>query len=250
MELYMKKSFNYLAHASCFVLGSTLAHADSDSSRGNTPDKLFKAMDTNTDGYVTGEEFNLYRSKNSVKIDFDELDSNGDRSLTLDEMKAGDKKMTDGGRGSRDSSREWSDSSRGRSTSSQANPDSSQGNMHDQMFKDMDTSSDGMITRDEFNAFGAKKFQQMDANGDGQISSEEMKAAHKKMNDGARSSGGSSRERSDNSRWRSNSSQGGSGDSGTSQRSGSSSSRSSSSGSNSSGSDGSSSSGGSGGSGN
>ena len=65
-----------------------------------------------------------------------------------------------------------------------ANPDSSQGNMHDQMFKAIDTNSDGTVTREEFNAFGAKKFQQMDANGDGQLSSEEMKAAYKMMMSG------------------------------------------------------------------
>ena len=65
-----------------------------------------------------------------------------------------------------------------------ANPDSSKGNMHDQMFKAIDTNSDKSISRDEFNAFGAKKFQQMDANGDGQLSSEEMKAANKKMMSG------------------------------------------------------------------
>lgn len=65
-----------------------------------------------------------------------------------------------------------------------ANPDSSQENMRDPMFKVIDTNSDGTLTRDEFNAFAAKKFQQMDANSDGQLSSEEMKAAHKKMMSG------------------------------------------------------------------
>ena len=66
-------------------------------------------------------------------------------------------------------------------TLAHANPDSSQGNMHDQMFKTMDSNSDGMVTRDEFNNFGAKKFQELDANGDGQITGEEINAAHKKM---------------------------------------------------------------------
>lgn len=65
-----------------------------------------------------------------------------------------------------------------------ANPDSSHGNMHDQMFKTMDSNSDKMVTREEFNAFGAKKFQQMDMNGDDQLSPEEMKAAYKKMMNG------------------------------------------------------------------
>ncbi len=59
-----------------------------------------------------------------------------------------------------------------------------QGNMHDQMFKDIDANSNKMVTREEFNAFGEKKFQQMDTNGDGQLSPEEMKVAHKKMMSG------------------------------------------------------------------
>jgi hypothetical protein len=50
----MKKTLIHLTVSSCFMLGAAFAHADSDSSRGSSPDKLFKAMDTNTDGYVTG----------------------------------------------------------------------------------------------------------------------------------------------------------------------------------------------------
>ena len=45
----MKKTFSYLAITSCFVLGTTLAHADSDASHwkmdGKMQDKMFKAMD-------------------------------------------------------------------------------------------------------------------------------------------------------------------------------------------------------------
>ena len=71
-------------------------------------------------------------------------------------------------------------------TVAHANPDSSHGNMHDQMFKDMDTNSDGMVTKDEFNNYGAKKFKELDVNGDGQVTGEEMKAAHKKMDGSGR----------------------------------------------------------------
>ncbi len=66
-------------------------------------------------------------------------------------------------------------------TVAHANPDSSQGNMQDKMFKDMDTNSDGMVTKDEFNNFGAKKFTEMDVNGDGKVTSVEMKTSHKKV---------------------------------------------------------------------
>ena len=66
-------------------------------------------------------------------------------------------------------------------TAAHANPDSSQGSMQDKMFKDMDTNSDGMVTKDEFNNFGAKKFTELDSNGDGQVTSKEMKDSHKKV---------------------------------------------------------------------
>ena len=66
-------------------------------------------------------------------------------------------------------------------TVAHANPDLSQENMHDQIFKTMDTNSDGMVTRDEFLSFGKKKFQEIDVNGDGQITGEEIKAAQRKM---------------------------------------------------------------------
>ncbi len=49
----MKKTFKYLAITSYFVLGTSLAYADSDSSHGNMQDKMFKAMDANSDGKVT-----------------------------------------------------------------------------------------------------------------------------------------------------------------------------------------------------
>ena len=93
IELHMKKTFNYLAITSCFVLGTTLAHADADASYGKMHDKMFKAMDTNSDGMVTMDEFNAFHAKK-----FKEMDVNGNGQVTLEEMKAGYKKMDDGGR--------------------------------------------------------------------------------------------------------------------------------------------------------
>ena len=89
----MKKTFNYLAITSCFVLATTLAHADADSSQGNMAAKMFKAMDTNSDGMVTREEFSAFGDKK-----FKEMDVNGNGQITLEEMKAGQKKMMSGGR--------------------------------------------------------------------------------------------------------------------------------------------------------
>jgi len=42
------------------------------------------------------------------------------------------------------------------------------------MFKAADTNNDGVITRDEFNAFHEKVFDRMDMNGDGKISRDEQ----------------------------------------------------------------------------
>ena len=161
MELLMKKSFNYLAITSCFVLGTALAHADADSSQGDMAEKMFKAMDSNTDGMVTREEFSTFGDNK-----FKEMDVNGNGQITLEEMKAGHRKMMSGGR--------------------QMDNDSSQGDMAQKMFKAMDTNSDGMVTREEFRTFGDKKFKEMDVNGNGQITLEEMKAGHRKMMSGGR----------------------------------------------------------------
>jgi hypothetical protein len=96
MEIQMKKTFNYLALTSCFILGTTLAHADTDARSGKMDgkmqEKMFKAMDTNTDGMVSTDEFNAYHAKK-----FKELDVNGNGQITLEEMKAGHKKMMDDG---------------------------------------------------------------------------------------------------------------------------------------------------------
>ncbi|RFC39068.1 MAG: EF hand [Candidatus Nitrotoga sp. LAW] len=93
----MRKAFSYLAMTSCFVLGTTLAHADTDAHHGKMvgkiQEKMFKAMDANSDGMVTVDEFNAFHTKK-----FKELDINGDGQITLEEMKAGHKKMMDGSR--------------------------------------------------------------------------------------------------------------------------------------------------------
>lgn len=89
----MKKSFNYLTFASCLVLGSTLAHADSGSSQGNMDHKSFKmdqtmlkAMDKDSDGKVTKEEFKNYTKMKDV-TDFDVWDVDGNGDINAWEMK-------------------------------------------------------------------------------------------------------------------------------------------------------------------
>lgn len=89
----MKKTFSYFAITSCFVLGTTLAHADIDAHHGKIHEKMFKAMDANSDGMVTTDEFNAFHA-----MKFKEMDINGNGQITLEEMKAGHKKMMDGGK--------------------------------------------------------------------------------------------------------------------------------------------------------
>jgi hypothetical protein len=94
----MKKIFNYLAVTSCLMLSTSLAHADSDSDLSQHPnreDKMFEAMDVNSDGKVTREEFLNY-------------DFGGSQNSRY-------KRMSEGARSS-DGSRQWSDSSSGRSS--------------------------------------------------------------------------------------------------------------------------------------
>jgi len=63
--------------------------------------------------------------------------------------------------------------------------DGRMGQMHAQMadahFKEMDTNSDGSISKAEFDATHNKYFQDMDANKDGKLTPEEMQAGHMQM---------------------------------------------------------------------
>lgn len=88
----MKKTFIHLAITSCFVLGTTLAYANPGSNEENMADKMYKDMDTNSDGVVTKEEFNSFGAKK-----FTEMDVNGDGQITRKEMKGAKKKMDGSG---------------------------------------------------------------------------------------------------------------------------------------------------------
>ena len=176
----MKKTFNYLAITSCFVLGTSLVYADSDSNSRDVENRMFKAMDVNSDGKVSRDEFMNYDFKAAEKY--------------------GCQGMNDDARSSDGSSREWSDTSRERSTSSRTNSPSKKekyagtgvsglaaGGADSTDGAAMDTNSDGRVTRDEYNNYGKTKFQQMDSNSDGEINSDEMKAGSNDVNRRVRS---------------------------------------------------------------
>lgn len=111
----MKKTFNYLALTSCLVLGSALAHADADSAHGGKYDNKFKAMDSNSDGKVSREEFNAFQQRN-----FQQLDANSDSYLSSEEVNEGKKKMKDDSRSSSSQTRGSWDSRSDRSSDSQS----------------------------------------------------------------------------------------------------------------------------------
>jgi hypothetical protein len=111
----MKKSFNYFAITTCFVLGTSLAHANPDSSQENMRDQMFKVIDTNSDGTLTRDEFNAFTAKK-----FQQMDANGDGQLSSEEIKTANKKMMSG---ESNKMSDW-DSSKARSKKDSANPKS------------------------------------------------------------------------------------------------------------------------------
>ncbi|PZQ45439.1 MAG: hypothetical protein DI551_07385 [Micavibrio aeruginosavorus] len=55
------------------------------------------------------------------------------------------------------------------------------GHRGERMFEMQDTNKDGVVSKDEFQAFSTKKFDELDANKDGNITKEEGKAHHDAM---------------------------------------------------------------------
>lgn len=116
----MKKISNYLAITFCFVLGTNIARADADANsyHEKMQEKMYNAMDSNADGTLTSNEFNTFFSNK-----FKELDVNGNGQITLEEMKAGHKKMNDGRRRKMDNS-EMNSSGMPRTHKDSSNPKS------------------------------------------------------------------------------------------------------------------------------
>lgn len=107
----MKKTIISLAMSSCFILGTSLAHADSDSSQGKMDDKMFKmdvqtfkAMDKDSDGRVTKHEFKANRKNKFDEMDFHVLDVDGNDVITPKEVQIVNNRLNKGGRNSSDSS--------------------------------------------------------------------------------------------------------------------------------------------------
>ncbi|TCL10170.1 Ca2+-binding EF-hand superfamily protein [Shimia isoporae] len=118
--------------------------------RGGEP-MTFEQLDTNGDGFITVEEMEAH-----AKSRFMQLDTDGDGAISLEEMK------------SKFSAKEGSEGNSDR-----------RAKKLDKMFSKMDTNGDGKLTEDEMKPRGdrhAKMFERMDADGDGKISQAEFDA--------------------------------------------------------------------------
>jgi hypothetical protein len=78
------------------VLGMGVSSALAGAGKGavKTPEQRFSKLDSNGDGSVSLQEMKGKGKKNAAKIEkrFKKLDKNGDAKLTLDELKAKGKK--------------------------------------------------------------------------------------------------------------------------------------------------------------
>ena len=154
----MKKTISYLAIASCFVLGVSLAQAGSPEKcgpmhdgqmhgqmHGQMEDKMFKGADADGDGAISKAEFDAFHA-----IRFKEMDANGDGRITPDEMKSAHMQMLEKGK--------------------------------DKRFDEADANHDGALSREETEKMPmmSRRFEEIDANHDGKVTREEMDAVMEK----------------------------------------------------------------------
>lgn len=151
----MKKSINFLAVTSCFLLSATFAHADGEKcdpsmhkqSNASRPGNMFKNADTNGDGSISKAEFDAYHAKRNAEH-FKAMDANKDGKLTPDEMQNLNKNAMK----------------------------RNDGTTHlDQRFKAADANQDGSLDKEEANAMPMLKnyFDKVDANKDGKVTRQE-----------------------------------------------------------------------------
>lgn len=96
----MKSIIKYLGIVCCFVLGTTLAHADKhghdgmkakhgSGHDGKKHEAMLKHADTDGDGAISKSEFDAAHNEH-----FKKMDGDSDGKLTADEMKAGHQKSS------------------------------------------------------------------------------------------------------------------------------------------------------------
>jgi Ca2+-binding EF-hand superfamily protein len=112
---------------------------------GMSADEKFAMMDTNKDGRVSPDEFEV-----GAKQMFDKMDTNKDGKVTAAEMDA-------------------------------AHAGKAKGMSSADKIKKVDTNGDGTLSADEHAAGAKKMFNRMDADHDGYLTKQELEAGHKAM---------------------------------------------------------------------
>ena len=122
--------------------------------RGHGPRINFEEVDTNGDGFLSQAELEAHGAAR-----FATADTNGDGVLSADELQA--------------------------AMEARAADRAKRGS--EKMIERMDANGDGVLSQDEMKPRGdrtARMFERLDKDGDGQISKEEFEAAREKMRDG------------------------------------------------------------------
>lgn len=119
-----------------------------------SPRGMWQTMDANQDGNIDRAEFDAMRTAR-----FTEMDGNGDAIVSAEEMMAMHEKR--------------------RAEMAAKHDGMKDGEGHGaRMFERMDTTGDGRVTADEWQASSLKRFVRLDSNGDGAVTAEEMAAFH------------------------------------------------------------------------
>jgi Ca2+-binding EF-hand superfamily protein len=126
--------------------------------------KMWQAADSNQDGSLDRAEFDAMRDSR-----FAAMDENGDNALSAAEFKA-----------ARDKRREDANARTGERREDRGA----------RMLAEVDTSKDGRITANEWQANALQRFVRLDTNGDGAITEEEMSARRAKHHDGDKGTDG------------------------------------------------------------
>lgn len=127
---------------------------------------MMSMLDTNKDSVVSADEFKAH-----VETRFAAFDQDHDGQITEVEFKSAHDDMPMGG-----PKGPPGDDGRGPMANAR---DEMRAAHQGQMFKTMDTNSDGVISREEFQTREQARFKEMDTNGDGQLSADELSAMPK-----------------------------------------------------------------------
>lgn len=147
-------------------------------------DGLFKRFDKDTNGSISLEE-----APDRMKQRFKTLDTNGDNSVSKEELNAAFEKMGQGRNGQQGKGGKASQG-KGKAGAGKGNKGQGQGQARGQMMdpakmiEQMDKNKDGVLSADEAPERMKKRFDRIDADSSGTVSANELKSAFEKMKNG------------------------------------------------------------------